>query len=244
MGTISALDNVKGLERGVQKAARGQSSLDVAAQQLTSYFYDQFRESILLCRLFATIPFGQLPAANQQFARELAQSAGVQGLLSDDTLILSLMGTRGKEEDWNHRERSKGHIGIPLVSGPFVQSIPMLARLLKQLGLGLDWLDAGNSLQMTKTIGSMRGAFFVPDAAEQVDEEGRKIIAAQEFVGAHQVKTVFGLGGAYVGTTTFMMMIFFCSETIAHEKATGLMPVIDRFKVSTRTLVEDGRFFA
>jgi len=93
--------------------------------------YDEFEESIVLARLFATVPFGELPAYNQEFVNKLADSTGITQLINDKTYILSLLGTHGVEENWNARLNSQGHIGIPLASADFIDSIPMMSRLLK-----------------------------------------------------------------------------------------------------------------
>ena len=51
-------------------------------------------------------------------------------------------------------DKSKEHMGIPLISSAFVGAIPMISRLLKELGVPLDWIDSHDSEIIKKTVGS------------------------------------------------------------------------------------------
>src|SRR5262245_30022628 len=107
-------DRIKGLKGDC-------ASLEEAAQRCVSFCYDAFREDLVLIRLFATVEFGKLPPANQVFVRKLAEAKQIGALLTDTTPVLSLLGTRGLQSDWNDRRRSEGHVGIPLVSASFAE---------------------------------------------------------------------------------------------------------------------------
>ena len=131
--TLEALNEFQANLGGV----RGKEYLEESAQVLMDLLYERFSESIILTRLFATVPYGKLPAANKQFVDNLANSAGITDLIKDTTLVLSLLGTRGKEPEWDNRRSSQGHVGIPLASADFIDAIPMMSRLLKELGLDL-----------------------------------------------------------------------------------------------------------
>src|SRR5512144_2112177 len=99
---------------------------------------------------------------------------------------------------WNDRRNSQGHVGIPLATSDFIEAIPMMSRLLKELGMGLDWIDSNDTSMVARALGSSSGLFYVPDAALEIDAKGRKVIAGQDFVKTHGVKTVFGMGGAFI----------------------------------------------
>jgi hypothetical protein len=213
-------------------------SFEEAAQQFTSALYEQFNESVVLVRLFATIPHGELPPQNKSFVEKLAESKGVGALLHDETPVLSLLGTTGEQSVWNDRRNSQGHVGIPLVSAAFIDAIPMMSRLLKQLGLGLDWIDRADTEVVKHTVGSMSGIFFVPDAKSEVDQKGRKIIAAQDFVDKYHVKTVLGFGGGYMGTSTFSVTIIFLRETLTDAQARQFSAGMSFFKASTVDLIK------
>jgi hypothetical protein len=232
------------LERSVQKATRGAATLEEALQKYTALLYERFQESIVLARVFATGFYRDLPEVNRRFVDELAGSSGVGDAVTAEMLTLSLLGTSGLEPAWNDRHASRGHVGIPLASSAFVAAIPMVARLLSELGLGFDWIDKGDTALAVKTLGSINGVFHVADAATAVDGEGRKIIPAQDFVQKYGIRSVFGIGGAYVGTPTFIVAVLFCRDEVTRERAECFMGHINRIKTSTMELVHQGKLFA
>jgi hypothetical protein len=236
--------DIRELERSVQKVTRGCASLDEAAQRYTALIYEHFRESVVLARLFATVRYGDLPASNRVFVDEIARSSGVADRLGPDLLTLSLLGTSGVEPDWNDRRSSRGHVGIPLASSSFIGAIPMVARLLHELGLGFDWIDKSDTDAVHKTLGSISGIFYVEDAATAVDVHGRKIIPARDFVEKYGIRSVLGVGGAYIGTPTFIAAILFCRDAVSKERAETFMAHINRIKTSTMELVRQSKFFA
>ncbi len=221
-----------------------QPSLEAAAQATTEALFAEFKESIILIRMFATIPYQGLPPANQGSVRSLAATAGISDQIGDDTLVLSLLGSSGREPQWNSRHDSKGHVGIPLASADFIASIPMMSRLLKELGLSLDWIDQGDTECVSRVLGRNAGAFHVPRASEALDEEGRKIIAAQDFVYNYGVQSVFGVGGAYLATPTFITLIAFLSEEIDRRDAESFMPLVTDIKLATQPLIRTGSIFS
>jgi hypothetical protein len=231
------------VESRIENGIKGCVCLEDAAQKITDVMYDEFKDSIVLVRLFATVPFGELPAPNQKFVTGLAASAGITSLINDQMLVLSLLGTRGEEPAWNSRHNSQGHVGIPLASGDFIESIPMMSRLLKAMGLGLDWIDSQDTEIAKKAMGTLAGVFYVPDAKTAVDRENRKIIAAQDFVAAHNVKTVFGLGGSYMLSKTFVVLIVFTREAIKEHEVRLYTPIINIFKTGTTHLILDNKVF-
>ena len=156
--------------------------MEDAAQVLVDAVYLQFKESVVLARMFVTVPYDSLPPSHRHFVRQQADNAEAAGGLKTATPVLSLVGTCGQEQSWNDRRRSTGHVGIPLISSTFVDAIPMIARLLKELGIPLDWVDSQDSTMIEKTMGRSAGLFFVEDATEATDHRGRKIITAQHFV--------------------------------------------------------------
>jgi hypothetical protein len=220
------------------------STLEEAARKCVSLCYDEFRDAVVLVRLFATVDFGKLPAGNKKFVRQLAEAKGVGALIKDNTPVLSLLATRGSLPDWNDRRRSQGHAGIPLVSASFAESIPMISRLLKELGFKLDWIDERDTKIVGKVLaGGLAGVFHVADARHAVDHQGRHIIAAQDFVTAHNVRTVFGVGGSYMNGT-LMTLIFFTREEIDRSQTSALMPLANLFKAATLELVMNGKIFS
>ncbi len=222
----------------------GCTALEDAAQGYMSILYEALSESIVLARFFATIPFEELPEQNKEFVRNLAQSTGISGLIKEKTLVLSLLGSKGAKPEWNDRRNSQGHIAIPLASSDFIDRIPMMSRLLKQLGVGIDWIDNNDTELVAKTFQGLSGVFFVHDASTEEDNKGRKIIAAQDFVEEEKVKTVFGIGGCYLGTSLFFTTIVFVREFLDKDRVERFMLQANKFKTATLRLVNQGKIFA
>jgi hypothetical protein len=228
----------------VEEQVKRCKTLETAAQAVMEVLYQEFSDSIVLVRLFVTVPFGKLPAANHSFVARLANAQGLTGLMKDETLVLSLLATRGRKPAWNDRRQSQGHVGIPLVSAAFIDRIPMMSRLLNEVGLSLDWIDSQEKVIATKTFIGLSGVFYVPDAKTAVDHQGRKIISAQDFVDDQHVKTVFGLAGGYPISRTFLTLIVFCCETVEKPSVERFLPLISSFKANTTSLALAGTIFA
>lgn len=216
--------------------------LEEAAQTLVHDLQTQFDESVVIARAFVTVPLQALPRANREFVQNLARSAGAEGDLKDSTPVLSLIGTYGREEGWQDRRRSKGHVGIPLISSSFIITIPMISRLLKELGVPLEWVDKPETEALIKTIGSSVGLFFVDDASTATDSQGRKIIVAQDFVEDNQVKSVFGTGGAYLNGQILILVVF-CRDKLSRAVAERFMEMTNLFKGKTLSLADSAKTF-
>jgi len=229
--------------KDVRARAEGRRSLASAAQGLADALYGSFGESLALVRVFATVPFRELPDVNQRFVRGLMRDRGMENLLAPEVPVLSLMGTRGARPEWNDRESSRGHLGIPLASAEFVDAIPMISRLLSEFGLTIVGLEGGGARIVTSRVGTLSGMFYVADARTEQDQKGRLVISAQDFVEAHGIRTVFGFGGAYMLERSYLAVILFCRETVEAERARELAPLSSAFKTATMRLVDGGRFF-
>lgn len=227
-------------EGNVRQTLRLASTLEGAAQRCAEMIYTEFRESVVLARFYATIPFGKLPEESRRFAASLASSRGARERLDDTTMVLTLFGSRGDEPAWNDRRASRGHLAIPLLSAAFIDEIPMVSRLLKDLGVPIDWAIKGVA---TDTFGRLGGFFYVEDATSAVDHKGRKIISAQDFVRTHEVKTVFGTAGTYVLSKWLVTIIVFCRERVDRDRAKDFMPFANTVTSATSDLARQGRLF-
>ncbi len=226
----------------MQAALLDAENLQAAAQGCARLLYEEFEESIVLARLFVTLPFPELPKRDQAFVTALARAKEIRPLLNDKTPVLSLLGTYGAQESWNDRYQSQTHLGIPLVTANFIESIPMVARLMTDMGIGPDWFDRLEPDILVKNLGRAAGVFYVRDAKTWLDGRNRKIVSAQDFVAAHDIKTVFGLGGSYLNGS-FVTMIMFTRETIEQAQAEAFMLLVNTFKTATLHLVMDGAIF-
>ena len=223
----------------VETGCAGVETLEAAAQGTVKAIYEQFQESMILARLFVTIPFGRLPPEIQAAANELAASAAQS--TTGDTPVLALLGTYGDEESWRDRRRSRGHVGIPLVSSTFISAIPMLARLLEELGVDIEWFDSADLKTFVEAGLFKSGSFHVSDATSVVDTQGRKVIAAQEFVLRHGVRTVFGAGAAFLGTPNMSALICFTRESLEPEVSQAALTAVSQFRAMTQGLVNSGK---
>jgi hypothetical protein len=226
------------LEPRVERA----KCLEEAAQEMVAALQTKFDESVVIARAFVTVPFAELPPSNKEFVLNLAKSAGAEAELKATTPVLSLIGTCGKEADWKDRRKSKGHVGIPLISSAFVGAIPMISRLLNELGIPLEWADSHDTEVIVKSIGSSAGLFFVEDAASATDSQGRKVIAAQDFVSDHKVRSVFGIGGAYLGGQMLVLVVF-CRDVLSRGIAERFLEVANLFKGKTLSLATPAKVF-
>jgi hypothetical protein len=219
-------------------------SLEHAAQWLAEMFCSEFSESVVLARSFVTIPYKLLPEENQQFVQSLAQQNGVENLLHEETIVLSLLGTSGIKSSWNDRRMSQGHIGIPLISPEFIDSIPMVARLLKELEVDLGALDIPDmSFVERGQAAGWISVFYVQDAATATDHQGRNIIPAQDFVRENGIKTIFGLGGIYADGTIISLLVF-TKDAMEREIIEAYTPLVTSIRVATADLVQNKMFFA
>jgi hypothetical protein len=238
--TSSTID---GLEARMDEELSPLESLEAAAQRLCDILYTTFEESTVLVRVFATVPFAALPSTNRGFVEQLV-GAGARKVLTPKTPVLSLLGTRGGVPRWNSRHLSEGHVGIPLASADFVDAIPMIASLVKQLGLAIDRAQDVETAIVTQSLGKIAGVFYVDDAATAVDSKGRRIIAARDFVQEHGVRTVFGFGGAYGLTGTLVVAVVFTRESVARGQAERFMRLANQLKASTMKPVTRRHIFA
>ena len=233
--------DVASFEGMLRRDLRDVRTIEAASQIFARGLYETFANCVL-ARVYLTLPFGQLPDDNKRAVQTLASAQGGFARLNDQTVVLSLTGTWGKEPAWRQRRMSKNHLGIPLLDPSFVASIPMVARLFEELGVGLDGLPAGRDDTARKLMGGFNGVFYVADAATTLDSRGRHIIPAQDFVSGYGVKTVFGMGGAYLGGTLAACIVF-SGETIPRRQAENFASLITPFKAATSPLLRGRQIF-
>ncbi|GAC1660061.1 MAG: hypothetical protein NVS4B13_07260 [Candidatus Elarobacter sp.] len=236
-------DDLEALWNAIEPDLVALPTLQEVAQRFTGALYERFAGSIVLTRTFATTELRTLPPADREFVEGFARANGLAGELTESTPVLSLLGTRGVEPEWDDRRRSRGHLGIPLPSHGFVRDIPMIARLLQEIGFTPAWAGL-NSGFVTKTLANLNGIFYVGDARTAQDELGRNIIPAMDFVQRYQVRTVFGFGGSYLSGNTFIATIVFCRDEISRREAMKFVPLIGLLKAATTRLVRRNAVFS
>ena len=217
-------------------------SLEEAAALVAQTLHERFTAGTILARVYAVIPYRELEPPVTAFVDDLAAKTDETERMGPETLVLALLGTHGAESAWCDRRTSVGHRGIPLVSAAFVQKIPMVARLLKELGVDLAWLDASPEVNARRLLGGFNGVFYVADAESVRDAQGRLVIPAQDFVAAHGVKTVFGMGGFYPDGT-LLAIIVFSNEYLKRSQVETLTGLISMLKGETFGVVRGRRLF-
>tara|TARA_B100000315_G_scaffold231367_1_gene242632 strand:+ start:2393 stop:3127 length:735 start_codon:yes stop_codon:yes gene_type:complete len=200
----------------LRKLSAEDRSMEEIANSITQYFYDNFRviktgeTAFALVRFFKTHPYSKLPQDLQSFASEVLAKEGhttseseSQNSEHNKIQCLTLLGTRGDQEVWNSRETSEGHQAIPLCSDNFVQSIPMISGVIKQLGLKIsDVVKPDTSIQIENQTRKYN-IFHVPEA------RGSALIPAQqEFVIPFGIQSVIGFGGLLPSKNVFVTIIF------------------------------------
>lgn len=227
----------------IEEQVKSCAFLDSAAQKCADILFAHFTDSLALVRIFGTVRFHNLPELDRAHCLAHAAANAIDTLLTDATIVLSLLGTRGVRQNWNQRTSSTSHLSIPLVSSDFVESIPMIASLMKEMGIGLEWLDTKDTDIVVHNRGRSAGMFYVEDAETGNDNSGRKIVPAREFVRTNRLKTVFGVGGAYPNGT-FISVVFFTREKLSRLYIERFLPLVHAFKAGTMSAVMNHRLFS
>jgi PAS domain S-box-containing protein len=200
--------------RAVRKVAESASSMEEAAREIVQFLRRtlvdrQTREAnCALVRCFKTHSLQQLPP-------ELAGIA--RGLLTEkrhaqsDLPCLTLLATAGDLPPWNDRRSSRHHAAIPLESVEMVERAPMIASLLRQMGLRLE--VATDSRLILDADQHAFNVFHVEHA------RGSPSIPAQaDFIRPYGVRSVLGFGGLLPAGELFTV-IMFSRVTIPRETA-------------------------
>ncbi|MBP1928974.1 hypothetical protein J2741_001521 [Methanolinea mesophila] len=183
----------------------GADSMEEVAHGIVNYLHDNLvdqttgERNCVLVRFFKTVPYGELDADLQEFARGVLKGSPE----SPDMKCLVLLASAGAKHEWNSRKNSVGHKAIPLPSGQFIEAFPMIAQIIQQMGLELNTLirpDPEVLLDMSQTTYNV---FYVPEAV------GSRYVPAQEdFVIPCGVRSVIGFGGVLPSGNLFVTNLF------------------------------------
>ncbi len=198
----------------VRAAAKDVGTLEESASAIVRHLYEGCRDSngqrqCALVRFYKTHDFEALDGELQDFARE--QLGGTPPAAGMKCLVL--LGTAGLEPAWNDRRLSRGHRAVPLPSERFVEEAPMIAQLVRQLGLPISALVRPSHEIIGELQGKTYNVFHVEDAA------GSPYIPAQrEFVVPYGIRSVLGFGGL-LRTGDLYAVIMFSRVAIGREVA-------------------------
>ncbi len=227
------------------RALDGFTSVEQTAQVFVDQLIESYQESLVLARIFVSVPFGMLPSVDQRLVEQKGQAAEIADLLHSGTPVLSLLGTRGQRPEWNDRKQSQGFRCIPMISGNYVDSLSMLAMQFKCMGLDSAVID--NWAEMVDGKGyadQFSGLLLVRDAESDIDGLGRKIVPRQDFVVENLVKSVVGFGGGYDDYPSLVTLFLFTNEHLDRTVVEPFAPVLDIFTEKTTKLLRRGDVFA
>jgi hypothetical protein len=238
-----SLEAVNALRGRCEEEIQQAESFQKACQKFVDLLYEELLSSAVLFRAFATVPFDRLPEKERAFALELGQARGFASELGPSIPVVTLLASRGKRREWNHRLRSERHLAIPLGTASFIKTIPMVSRLMGDLGARVDWVRKQEKNLAVSSMGRMARVLYVEDALSSRTKDDFEVIPDRSFVVEHGVRTVVGLGGAYLNGT-IVAVILFTNELVPRDKVEKLMPVVHGFKIATMKLVMQGKLFS
>lgn len=189
----------------LRKLGAGASSAEEVADRIVRFLHESLRAqggeeaACVLVRLFVTMTYAELEADQQEFV------ASVLGHAPDrpTTKCLTLLATAGEVPAWNSRRASLGHSALPLASEESVARSPMIAQLIRQLGVEVGALISADPSLVVDADQHNYNVFHVPDA------EGSPYIPAQrEFVIPYGVRSVLGFGGLLPSGELYATVLF------------------------------------
>ena len=210
---------------GLRHAMRPAPTMEAAARECCRYFHEELvtdsgEPACALVRCYKTHRFHDLDRDLQAIARRALDSNTAPASV---LRCLTLIGTTGVEPEWNDRRSSSGHQAIPLPTMAVVEKAPMVAQLIRALGLDIATAINPSRDVVRDLAGKTYGVFHVPEAT------GSPYIPAQDFVRRYGIRSVVGFGGVLPSGDLFAVILF-CRVLVTPAAA-------DRF----RTLALDAK---
>ena len=130
-----------------------------------------------------------------------------------------MLATAGDLPTWNSRTESVGHQTIPLPSEQVVNQVPMIAQLIKQLGLVVRNVISPDPSLIVDFQERTYNVFHILEA------QGSPYIPAQEeFILPFKIQSVLGFGGI-LPSGNLMAIILFSKLPIERETAELFKPL-------------------
>ena len=189
----------------LRRAGTGASSMEDVARRVVRWLHEELRVSdeggraCALVRMFVTMPFASLEPPQQQFARTV-----IGGQPENEAMkCLTLLASSGELEHWNSRHASAGHKALPLVSEQGIMRSPMIAQLIRQLGVEVGTLLSSDTGVMVDAAQRTFNVFYIPEA-----KGSPHIPAQQDFVVPHGIRSVIGFGGVLPPGEMYATILF------------------------------------
>jgi hypothetical protein len=201
------------------------TSLPDVCERMVRHLYENLRagdeRACVMVRAYRTVNAASLDREQLDFARAAGGAS-----MAPDTKCLTLMASAGDEPAWNDVRQSAGHRAIPLLSPEAVDRLPMVAQLVRQLGLEVDQLLESDPAVIMDMQQQTFNVFHVQDAA------GSPFIPAQAgFVDRYGIRSVLGFG-SLLPTGDLFAIILFSRAPITRETAQLFRPLALAAKLS------------
>lgn len=190
--------------RGVRASAAQAQTVREAAQSIVEFLYrecghPEAARACALIRFYKTYRFADLDPRLQSFAaKQMTRNEPTAQMK-----CLTLLASMGQEAEWCDPRQSVGHQAIPLPSTQIVEEAPMIAQLIREMGLDIADVITPNTAFLHDRVGKSYNVFHVENAL------GSPHIPAQhEFVERYGVRSVLGFGGLLVGGDLFAVIMF------------------------------------
>ncbi|MDG2222684.1 MAG: response regulator [Rubripirellula sp.] len=187
-------------------------SVNELKQNIVEYLYQRLQDAdgnpaLSLVRIFQTERFDELEPELQA----VAQTAVPNQPMQPHTRCLILRGTKGIKPEWNNPNQSRDHRVIPLPNVEAVNQLPMIQRMMQELGIEVGKLLDSNDEPLTRE--SPSSVFYISEA------EGRDYLPAQdEFVIPNEIRSVVGFG-ELMPTGDMFAVLCFSRVPISHRTA-------------------------
>ncbi len=225
----------------VTRAARSAQSLEEAADGIVSGLYEMLGDatldgpSVALARFYRTISFANLEPELQEVAAAILTEHSGQPLAA--MKCLTLMASAGLEPTWNSRHTSARHRVIPLPSPTAVERLPMVSRLISEMGMSVaNLVEAGLDPMVEPETGRAR-IFHVEEAG------GSPYIPDQpDFVRRYGIRSVIGFGSS-LRSGDLWAVILFTRVSVNLEVARLFRMLATDIKIAILPVLSN-RFFA
>lgn len=203
---------------GLRASVRTAPTFEAAAREGCRFLFEELvgdsgEAACALVRCYKTHRYHDLDRDLQAIARAALERGHIPSL---SLRCLTLMGTSGTEPGWNDRRSSVSHQAIPLPTAAVVENAPMVAQLIRALGLDIATAIAPSADIVRDLAGKTYGVFYVREA------QGSPYIPAQDFVQRHAIRSVIGFGGVLPSGDLFAVILF-CRVPVTPDAA-------DRFR--------------
>jgi signal transduction histidine kinase/CheY-like chemotaxis protein len=189
---------------------------------------DEGKPALVLARFFRSCSYCELDDELQTLVRNGAPSPAA------DLKCLRLLASVGSEPAWNDLRQSVGHRVIPLPNEEAVRRLPMIARLIRQLGLDVAGLLQSDPQLVLREL--QTGVFHVEEALGS-----RHIPAQKDFVERYGVRSAVGFGDVLPDGNVFAV-IMFSNVTVPREAAILFSHLSVSAKIALLPLLENVAF--